>query len=187
VAEHRLKALTALGRPEPLAGRIGPVALTERTDAALASAAARRGRDAEMGERAGGAGIPLPGPGRAEAGPLWGAFWVSPGMWFVEAPLATHEDIAAHLKAILGDSASVTEQTDAWVRLDVEGPLAPMFERLCNVDLARFPPGSATRTLLEHLGVYLVRRSDDRMSVLGPRSSAASLHHALAAAAGSAF
>jgi sarcosine oxidase subunit gamma len=108
-------------------------------------------------------------------------------MWLVEAPHETHEDIVAHLKPHLGDAASLTEQTDAWVRLDLTGPLQPLLERLCNLDLARFPPGSATRTVIEHLGVYAIRRSEDRMTLLGPRSSAASLHHAILAVARSAF
>jgi sarcosine oxidase subunit gamma len=41
--------------------------------------------------------------------------------------------------------------------------------------------------MMEHLGVYVVRRAEDRMTVLGPRSSAASLHHVIAVAARSAF
>jgi sarcosine oxidase subunit gamma len=104
-------------------------------------------------------------------------------MWFVEAPYATHEDIAAHLKPLFGEAASITEQTDAWARFEVAGPLPPLFERLCNLDLGRFGPGSATRTVIEHLGVYAIRRAPDRMTLLGPRSSAESLHHALVTAA----
>lgn len=187
MAEHRLTPVAALGGPAPLRERIGPVSLVEATDMALASLAPRRGREAEVEARAAEAAIPLPGPGQAAAGPTWGAFWVSPGMWFLEAPFATHEDVVAALRPLFGDAASLTEQTDAWVRLEVQGPLAPLLERLCNLDLARFGPGSATRTVIEHLGVLAIRRAEDRMTLLGPRSSAASLHHALAGAARSAF
>jgi sarcosine oxidase subunit gamma len=105
----------------------------------------------------------------------------------VEAPVATQEDVVAALKPILGEAASVTEQTGAWVRLEATGPLGPLFERLCNLDLARLMPGSATRTTIEHGGAFVVRRAADRMTLLGPRPSAASLHHALVAAARSAF
>ena len=187
MAEHRLEPLTALGGTASIEERIGPIRLTERTDVALASVATRRGQEAEVGARAAQAGIPLPGPGRGEERDPWGAFWVSPDLWMVEAGYETHEDIAAHVKPVFGEAASVTEQTDAWVRFEVEGPLGPLFERLCNIDLERFVPGSATRTLVEHLGVYVVRRAQDRMTVLGPRSSAGSLHHALTVAARSAF
>lgn len=184
---HRLRPLSALGRSSLAPDAVGPVTIAESMDAALASLAARRGREAELQARAADAGIPLPGPGEAAVQGDWGAFWMSPGMWFVEAPYASHGDIVTHLKPLFGDSASLTEQTDAWVRFEVTGPLQPLFERVCNLDLHRFVPGSATRTVIEHLGVYAIRRSPEVMTLLGPRSSAASLRHALLAAARSAF
>ncbi len=187
MGSHRLKPLSALGREFLSVETIGPVTLSEDMDTALASLASRRGREAEVAELAAQAGIPLPGPGQAGSEGAWGAFWVSPEMWMVEAPYGTHEDIAAHLKPIFGEAASITEQTDAWARFEVTGPLEPLFERLCNLDLDRFGPGSATRTVIEHLGVYAIRRAPDRMTLLGPRSSADSLHHALVTAARSAF
>lgn len=187
MARHRLRPLSALGRPFLASDAVGPVTVAESAATALATLAARRGREAEVAELAARAGIPLPQPGQAAAMDPWGAFWASPDLWFVEAPLASHEDIVAHLRPLFLGSASITEQTDAWVRFEVSGPLAPLFERLCNQDLASFPPGSATRTVIEHLGTYALRRAPDRMTLLAPRSSAASLHHALLAAARSAF
>lgn len=184
---HRLTPLSALGHPAPTADTVGPVTIAESMDWALASVATRLGREADLRARADRIGLPLPGPGQHAPGTPFSALWVSPEMWLVEAPYGTHEDIVAHLKPALGDAASLTEQTDAWVRLEVTGPLPPLFERLCNLDLARFPPGSATRTVIEHLGVYAIRRAPDALTLLGPRSSAASLHHALRAAARSAF
>lgn len=184
---HRLKPLSALGPSFLASDAVGPVIIAETMDTALASLAARRGCEAEVEARADEAGIPLPGAGQAAAQRDWGAFWVGSQMWFLEAPYATHEDIATHLKAIFGDAASITEQTDAWARFDVAGPLQPLFERLCNLNLDRFSPGSATRTVIEHLGTYAIRRAPDRMTLLGPRSSAASLHHALWGAARSVF
>ncbi|TNC72156.1 sarcosine oxidase subunit gamma [Rubellimicrobium roseum] len=187
MAEHRLTPLAPLGHAEPIEERIGPVLIAERTDVAMASVATRRGWETELAARAAQAGLPLPPPGQAAENAPWGSFWLGPEMWMVEAPYATHEDVAAQVKPALGEAASVTEQTDAWVRFEVAGPLKPLFERLCNIDLDRFAPGSATRTLMEHLGVYVIRRAEDRMTVLGPRSSAGSLHHAITVAARSAF
>jgi sarcosine oxidase subunit gamma len=43
--------------------------------------------------------------------------------------------------------------------------------------------GSATRTVIEHLGCYLIRRSAGEATLYGPRSSARSLLHALDVAA----
>lgn len=183
-----LHALTALGQAQPMVRDIGPFRIAERMDVALASLAVRRGRDADVARAAAAAGIPLPGPARAVSGMPWGAFWVAPGMWFVEAPHATHGDIAAALKPLFGDAASITEQTDAWMRLDLTAPdLAPLLERLCNVDFARAPDGHATRTVAEHLGCYLIRRGAGEATLYGPRSAAHSLVHAVETAAGSIF
>lgn len=180
----KLNPLTALGQPAPVTERLGPWTLIERFDVALASLAPRRGRLDEVSETAARAGIPLPPPGRAETGATFGAFWMTPEMWMVEAPFATHEDIRRHLLGLFADMASITEQTDAWVRLDLSGPGLPrLFERLTNVDLGPAPAGAATRTAIEHLGCYLIKRSAEAVTVYGPRSSAGSLHHALAEAA----
>ena len=142
------------------------------------------GRADDLATAANAAGIPLPDPAHAVKGNPFSAFWVTPGMWFVEAPFDSHEDIAARLKTALGDAASITEQTDAWVRFDLTGAgLVRVLERLSNFDLAQAPSGAATRTVMEHLGCYLIKRSDALVTVYGPRSSAQSLHHALVVAA----
>jgi sarcosine oxidase, subunit gamma len=188
VADHRLKPITPLGHDTPHSVTIGPVTITEVTDTALASLATRHGEAKAVADIAETAGIPLPPPGKAAQGATYAAFWLSPDMWMVEAPFATHEDIVAHLKPHFGETASLTEQTDAWARFDVTGDDLPaMFERLCAFDLRAHGPGSATRSVIEHLGCYVVIRASGRLSVLGPRSSAASLFHALETAAQSAF
>lgn len=181
-----LMALTALGAREAVRRTLGPLTLTERVDVALASVAARRGRMADLAMAAGVAGVPLPEPARHQGGTPYAAFWVAPEMWFVEAPFASHEDIADLLVAALGDAASVTEQTDAWVAFDLEAAdLAPLLARLCNVDFPAAPEGLATRTVIDHLGCYLIRHGAGRVRLYGPRSSAASLLHALEVAAAS--
>ncbi|MBB4065438.1 sarcosine oxidase subunit gamma [Gellertiella hungarica] len=175
-----LHALTALGHAAPKSLAIGPVAISERFDVALASLAIRNGRDGDVAAAAGKAGLPLPDPARFQAGTPFSAFWVAPGMWFVEAAFETHEDIEAALKPIFAGAASITEQTDAWVRFDLGAPdLQPLFERLSNVDFARSPDGFATRTVIEHIGCYLIRHGKGAVTLYGPRSSAASLLHAL--------
>lgn len=174
--------MTALGARTPAVVTVGPVTITERVDVALASLAVRRGHD--LAAAAAAAGVPLPAPARHVGGEPFGAFWVAPDMWFVEAPFATHELIADHLKAVFGAAASVTEQTDAWVIFDLAAEdLVPMMERLCNVDLAAVPDGYATRTVIAHLGCYLIRHARGRVRLYGPRSSARSLLHALEEAA----
>jgi sarcosine oxidase subunit gamma len=183
-----LQPLTALGKREATTVTHGPLTIAERTDVALASVAARKGRMADVAKAALAADVPLPGPATHSRGTLYSAFWTAPEMWFVEAPFATHELIADVLKSALGDVASITEQTDAWVAFDLAAPdLASVLERLCNVDFRAAPDGHATRTMMEHLGVYLIKHGPGAARVYGPRSSAESLLHALEPAAHSAL
>ena len=179
-----LQAMTALGAAAAAVVTVGPLTITERVDVALASVAARRGMD--KGTAAKAAGLPLAEPGSHVTGAPYSAFWVAPEMWFIEAPFASHEQIAALLKTALGDAAAVTEQTDAWVILDLAAPdLAPLLERLCNVDFAGRPVGYATRTMIDHLGCYVIKHGPGMARIYGPRSSAQSLLHALEVAAAS--
>lgn len=171
---------SAFGLDTPTVAQIGPYRIAERLDVALASVATRRDRAGDLATAAHAAGIPLPDPASAVPGDPFSAFWVTPGMWFVEAPFDSHEDIAALLKTALGDAASITEQTDAWVRFDLSAPsLTPLLERLSNVDLDAVPAGYASRTVIDHLGCYLVKRSMEKVTLYGPRSSAKSLLHTL--------
>jgi sarcosine oxidase subunit gamma len=183
-----LHALTALGAREAAVVTVGPMTITERFDVALASVAARRGRMADLVKAAKACGLPLPDPARHQAAEVYAAFWTAPEMWLVEAPFASHEMIAGMLKQALGDTASVTEQTDAWVAFDLVAPdLAPVLERLCNVDFPAEPDGYATRTMIEHLGCYLIKHGVGSARLYGPRSAAESLLHALEVAAASAW
>lgn len=173
-------SLTALGHDAAEVVQIGPYRIAERFDVALASLAVRRGQDAAFAAAAKTLGVPLPAASRYAAGTPFSAFWTTPEMWFVEADFATHEDIVATLKPAFGETASITEQTDAWVRFDVTGEgLVALFERLSNLDLATLADGYATRTVIEHLGVYLIRHSAVSVALYGPRSSAQGLLHAL--------
>ena len=177
---NSLKSLTALGHDTAETVEIGPYRIAERFDVALASVAMRRGQDKAFAAAAKKAGVPLPGASAHEAGKEFSAFWATPERWFVEADFAGHEDIVAALKPAFGEAASITEQTDAWVRFDVSGEgLERLFERLTNLDLASLPDGFASRTVIEHLGVYLIRHAAGSVTLYGPRSSAQGLLHAL--------
>ncbi len=177
---NALQQMTALGNVAAKVLDIGPYRIAERFDVALASLATRRGCDEDVAKAAHTANVPLPKPSGAVFGQAMSAFWLAPEMWMIEAPLDSHEDIAAHLKTLFGAAASITEQTDAWVRFDLSGgDLFALFERLSNLDLSLLPDGHASRTVIEHLGCYLIRQSANLITLYGPRSSAQSLLHAL--------
>lgn len=186
---HDMIATTALGGRTARVDTFDLLRISECPDWALASLAARSGRADEMAaaaERLIGAGLPVVGH-CAEAAPFT-TFWTGPAQWMIEAPFGSHEDLAAQVKAAVGAAASVTEQTDGWVRFDLEGRRChEVFERLCNADTRCMAPQTVTRTRIEHLGCFLICRGAWHFSVLGPRSSARSLHHALVAAAKSAI
>ena len=188
MAEHRLKALAPLGAHTARVVRIGPLEIREVVDVAMASLAARLGREAEVATLASKAGIALPAAGKSAVGAVYTTLWLGPEQWMIEAPFASHEDFRPILLELFHDTASITEQTDAWVRFDLEAADLPlMFERLCALDTRKMAVGDATRTVIEHLGSYVVKRSNTVYSVIAPRSAAASLFHALETAARSVY
>lgn len=179
---NELVPITALGASKPVDRRFGPLRVTEDPDTALASLTLRRGttRPAPMG-------LDLPEPGGWVAGHGIAAFWMAPDQWMIEAPGRAAEDFAAALAAET-PGCSVTEQTDGWTVLEIasdagDAPTRALLEKLVNLDAVAFTPGSATRTGLHHMGVFVIRRSPERLAIIGMRSLAAALWHALEEAA----
>ncbi len=177
---HNLQSLTPLGGRTPRTDTVDGVTVSEEVGYALASVAARLGsEDQTRALVADLIGAVAPAPGRA-AGDTLSAFWVGPDQWMVEAPIVSHEDLADQIKTRADGAASVTEQTDGWCRLDLKGDrLAGVFALLCGLDYPSFTGGEATRTSIDHLGCFVVCRSPGHASIIGPRSSAGSLHHAI--------
>jgi len=175
--------LTALGGTAPVVETTGMAILTEVTHLALASVSARLGQDdsckVSLAAFLGGEGPEVESLVTHE--PL-SAFWMGPGQWMVVAPHDSHENLASALKETLGASASVTEQNDAWGIFDLEGSIAQIMELLCPINMRSFPVGSARRTTIDHMGCFVVRRDEQLVQILGPRSSAGSLHHAVVTA-----
>ncbi|MGP9789345.1 sarcosine oxidase subunit gamma [Roseinatronobacter sp. NSM] len=185
---HDLVPLTALGSSAPQTDTIGPVTITENPDMALVSVAARLGQEAACAKGlAAILGISAPDVARYVQGPTLGAFWTAPQCWMVTGPDDPQSALFARLKAELGDMASITDQSGAWVRFDVQGDrVATLFELLCNLDMARMAGGGARRTVIDHLGCFMLCHGGG-VTVYGPRSGARSLHHALITAAKAVF
>lgn len=183
---HDLTPSHALGGTDPARDQIGSITIAENSGVALASVAARMGQEAACRKGLKTVlGGDAPGPGKARLHDPEAGFWMGPDQWMIGAPLASHEDLADQLKARLGDAASVTEQTGAWVVFDVTGAaMRDMMERLCAVPIRQMEAGDTHRTMIHQLGCFVIRRVDaDHVRILGPRASAASLHHALITAA----
>lgn len=184
--EHSLLPLCALGSAEPEVKTIGTLTIAENPALAMASLAARIGDVKKVRQSiVKMAKLELPGPGGMVRAGDWSAFWTGPEQWMVTAPLSTHEDLAAIVKAAVGATASVSEQTDGWVRFEITGhDSSALFELLCNVDIHRMAEGQAVRCQIEHLGCFLMcQTSGTAYSLLTLRSAARSMSHALTVAA----
>jgi sarcosine oxidase subunit gamma len=182
---HDLKRVTTLGGAEPQVDRFDRVTIAENDGLALASVAARMGREAECNKVLKKLLGAVPGPGRAQLHDPEAGFWMGPDQWMLAAPRETHEMLADTLKALLGDAASVTEQSGAWATFDVTGSaMQDMCERLCAVPIRKMTTGDTHRTVIHQLGCFVIRgEASDHVRILGPRASAGTLHHALITAA----
>lgn len=171
-----LTPITALGATAPAQLRVGALTITENAGLALASLGQPAGMPAPAPF-----GLALPGPGKWVAGKGVAAFWTAPGQWMIEAEGRAESDFAAGLAAA-APGYPVTEQTDGWTAFEITGlpdVLPRLLERLANIDAAGLAPGHATRTGLHHMSVFLIRRAGDRLAVIGMRSLAGALWHAL--------
>lgn len=178
---HDFMKQTALGGTQAQVDRYDHITIAENDGLSLASVAARRGKAKDCHKVLKKLLGAVPGPGRAQLHEPEAGFWMGPDQWMIGAPLESHEDLAETLKGLLGDAASVTEQTGAWVCFDITGPaMKDMCERLCSVPIRQMEAGDTQRTVIHHLGCFVIRRAaDDHIRILGPRASARTLHHAL--------
>ncbi|MDG2298203.1 MAG: sarcosine oxidase subunit gamma [Planktomarina sp.] len=185
---HNLDAITALGSTVPRVDQHGPIKLIEEPSFAMATIAARKNgqRATKLAiRRIVGASAPKPG---YFSGGTNTAFWMGPDQWMLEAPYNSHEMLFDLVKSEVKDQASVTEQSDGWCRFDMVGEgLASVLELLCPIDSNNFKSGHSIRTTIDHLGCFVICRELKHLSIIGPRSSAQSLHHTLLTAIKSAF
>ncbi|MFA8384792.1 MAG: sarcosine oxidase subunit gamma [Pelagibaca sp.] len=178
---HDLAPLCALGDNAPRTDTVAGVTLTEHPGHAFASIAARLGQEtacaAQLATLLGGA---APKVGAMVSTDTHMAFWIGPDQWMISAPFDTHEDLATQLTARFGKTASITDQTDAWVCFDMQGDGVEQVMQLCaNIDIEQMQVGAAARSVIHYMGVYVIRTAKDALTILGGRSSAGSLHHAL--------
>jgi heterotetrameric sarcosine oxidase gamma subunit len=157
----------------PFAGLLpraaGGVTLSEVRVEAITSVAPLAGREATVSavlERA--AGAAFPAPGRWTGGDIR-IVWTGPGQAMVLGARVAPE------------GAAVTDQSDAWAVMRLEGAGAEaVLARLVPVDLrrAQFPPGHAARTMLHHMTCTLIRAEDAAFEIMVFRSMAATaVHH----------
>lgn len=128
-------------------------------------------------------GCALPDVGKACATPRKAAHLLRLGVdqAFVMFEHAEPDAERVVAKALKG-TAYTTDQTDVWVALDINGPKArDAMERICPVDLHDdgFAVMDVARTMMEHLGVIILRTAEEEWRLLSASSSAKSFLHAL--------
>lgn len=129
-------------------------------------------------------GVALPKAGKTAWHEGMLILWSGLNQWFVQMDKANAAGAFAQLAPALNGRAAVTDQSDAFVMLELAGPLArETLARLCPIDLhpAVFKPGDTARTLAGHLAVQLALvgggETGPVFQVLAARSSARDLVH----------
>jgi sarcosine oxidase subunit gamma len=119
-------------------------------------------------------GLGLSAPGRAITNRRARVIWAGQRTWLV----------AAEVK--LDGLAAVTDQSDAWASLRIEGAgVEDVLARLVPIDLRAtiFKSGHTARTMLAHMNVTITRVGAQAFEVMAMRSMAGTLVHDLQAAA----
>ncbi|MGI9372359.1 MAG: sarcosine oxidase subunit gamma [Hyphomicrobiales bacterium] len=163
---------------------VGGVSLEEVTGLAIVSIAAPRGEETKLKATMKSAyGCVFPAPGAiAHAKDKKTRFvGMSPDQVFA---LFDHDgaDAAEIIGKKLKARGYVTLQSDNWVTLRASGTrVREALERICPVDLNpnAFAIDHAARTVMEHLGVVIMREDKDTFLLLSASSSAQSFLHAV--------
>jgi sarcosine oxidase subunit gamma len=169
----------------------GGVIATERSGLGIARITARRGQGARMAQvLRDSLGVEPPKGSRRAAHGDVAIAGVGPETW-----LATRDEagnaFAESLLALLGDSASISDQTDAYVILRIAGPkVRDMLAKLTPIDVhsRSFHVGDVAQTLCGYVNVTLWRLEDTPQhepvfEIWAARSLAASFHQAIGHAA----
>ena len=153
---------------------IGPFTLTEMTPLAMTSIAPRKGQESALSDALKAAhGMAFPAPGRATGKAEARAVWFGRGVALLIGPTAD---------AALAEHAALTDQSDAWAVVRLEGQGAEdVLARLVPVDLraALFKRGHTARTQLMHMSASVTRVGDRAFQIMVFRSMAATLVHDL--------
>ena len=96
--------------------------------------------------------------------------------------LGTAEGLLLNAVSAIGDAACFTDQSDAWVILELSGTLSrSVLSRSCMLDLhpAVFSVHQSAPTRIEHVTAHITRIGEHHYTIQSPRSSAESLAQAL--------
>lgn len=150
----------------------GGVTLSELAQERITSVAPFAGKEVAVGKALKALGLGWSGPGKAVAGEGRLCLWTGRDQAFL---------IGAEPEGLAG-IAALTDQSDAWARMRLEGEgAAAVLTRLVPLDLgaAAFPVGHAARSGLGHMAMILHRSGAQSFEIMVFRSMAASAVHEL--------
>lgn len=166
------------GAAGPEEMHVEPFVLREVALGPITEIAPFRGRRAALSKAMKTAhGVCFPEPGRREtSGP-------SEALWFGRETALL---IGVPAEAGLADHAALTDQSDGWASVELEGPdVEEVLARLVPIDLrsAHFDGSATARTLLGHMACSVSRTGPERFRLMVFRSMAKTLfrelHHAM--------
>lgn len=177
--EYRLAGLAVPGKLLGRQSGVPGLSVREVTGLCLASIAVRRGKQAELSEKAETVlGVSLPHSGKSTLAWPKRLIWVGPGQWLAMWPAAEVENRVSDLAKPLSGVASVTDQSDSRVVLDVWGDkVRDVLSKGIMVDLhpRAFRTGDTATTLAVHIGIQVVQLDDKPVyRLMVPRSYALS-------------
>lgn len=170
-----LIAKTPLNGMAPL--EVGAARLSEVDLGVLTSLAPYKAKGAALSKGLKTAhGMAMPGPGRATGKDGARAIWFGHDMALLAGPAPA---------PALAEHAALTDQSDAWVCVRLDGDAArDVLARLTPLDLREsvFKRGHTARTELQHMAVSITRVAADGFLILAFRSMADTLRHDLESA-----
>ena len=107
--------------------------------------------------------------------------WIRQNTWLIEEPYCEIDKLEKKIKNNVGNLGSIVNQSDEWCLFDLTGfNCIKVLERLCNVDVERMAKGDISATRLEHLSCFVICKTEQvKYRIMGPRSAAGSLYHAI--------
>ncbi|MGR3714832.1 MAG: sarcosine oxidase subunit gamma [Shimia sp.] len=167
-----LNAISACAELLPI--KAGPVTLSEVEAGVMTSFAPFKGQDKAFAEAFKAAlGMAWPAANRAAGKAGARAVWFGQGQAMLIGPAAD---------PALGAMAAMTDQSDAWAVVRLEGVGAEdVLARVMPIDLraAVFKRGHTARTMLGHMMVSVTRVGDTAFQIMGFRSMSQTMVHEL--------
>jgi sarcosine oxidase subunit gamma len=124
--------------------------------------------------------LSMPTPVKSTADAKTRLLMTQPDQVFAMTPRTKNTETT--VRKAIGDTAYITDQTDAWVVLELSGPSSrAALERICQVDLDAnvFKLNQMARSTMEHMGSIVIRNGKDSFLLMSGSSSAASFLHAV--------